>query len=470
MSNLPPPFSDQPSDQPSGQQPSGQQPFGSQPSSPQPSYPPPPGGATPPFQAPPPLSAPLTPAPKKWWAAKWLGLPVGAWLAVGAAVAVGVVAVVVTGGDDDGGSVAPATTPAGTVVTPATSDDAPDDTTEPTLTTPATEPGAETTTLATDFPDPFDEVEEVAGSPEGATGTRDAPVPPGVVADIGGGWRLQVVDVVADASAAVAAASEFNEPPPAGSTFTLVKVALGYFGVEDPQSGFQPTITGVGASSSELDTSCGTVPDEVDLFTDVFAGGVLVGNLCFVTTPDDVAALQVYGLGDFFAEEGVFLDAASAPSAATTLATMEGPQPGAASTAGRLAPTPLATPVDLGEGWTMTVTGPARDITDATMAYNDFNEPPPDGYRFIGLDVVYAFDGAGSSAAYSVTTKAVGDANIELAQDCGDFPDAADTFIDLFAGGSTTGTICFVVPVDAPQFVLYAWSDFTVPATVFAIS
>ena len=459
MSNLPPPFSDQPSDQPSGQQP-----FGSQPSSAQPSYPPPPGGAPSPFQAPPPLA----PAPKKWFAQKWLGLPVGAWVAVGAAVAVGVVAVVVTSGDDDGSSVSPATTVVATVVPPATSDDAPDDTTEPTITTPATDPAPDTTTVATDFPDPFDEVEEVAGSPDGATGTRDAPVPPGVVADIGGGWRLQVLDVVADGSAAVIAESEFNDPPPAGSTFTLVKVALGYFGVEDPQSGFQPTITGVGSTSSELDTGCGVLPDEIDLFTDVFAGGVVTGNLCFVTAPDDVASLQLYGLGDFFAEEGVFLDATTAPDAATPLATMVGPQPAAASTPRRLAPTPLATPVDLGDGWTMT--GPANDITDATMAFNDFNEPPPAGYRFIGLDVVYAFDGAGSSAAYSVTTKAVGDANVELSQECGDFPGAADTFIDLFAGGTTAGTICFVVPVDSPQFVVYAWADFTVDATVFAIS
>ena len=48
------------------------------------------------------------------------------------------------------------------------------------------------------------------------------------------------------------------------------------------------------------------------------------------------------------------------------------------------------------------------EVPDLTGLKVDSSSLAPDGYRFIGLDVVYAFDGAGSSAAYSVTTKAVG--------------------------------------------------------------
>ena len=56
----------------------------------------------------------------------------------------------------------------------------------------------------------------VAGAPAGERGTQDSPVAPGAVADIGAGWRLQVLDYLPDAAAAIAAENEFNDPPPAG--------------------------------------------------------------------------------------------------------------------------------------------------------------------------------------------------------------------------------------------------------------
>ena len=63
-------------------------------------------------------------------------------------------------------------------------------------------------------------------------------MPVGSIADIGGGWRLQILNVNPDAAAVISAENSFNEPPPAGSTFTLVTIALGYFGLEDPKTTF----------------------------------------------------------------------------------------------------------------------------------------------------------------------------------------------------------------------------------------
>ena len=310
---------------------------------------------------------------------------------------------------------------------------------------------------------------EIAGAPAGAAGTRDQPVPAGEVANIGGGWRLQVLAVTPDATAEVLAYNEFNEPPPAGSTFTMVKVALGYFGKDDPASAFMPTIIAVGSANIELPAECGSLPDSIDIFTSVFAGGVLIGNLCFVTSPADFPSLQIAAEGDFFQDRQVIL-ATDAPASATPMVALSGPQPGAASTPARLDPTPIGTSQDVGDGWSVTVNSAARDITDAVMAENQFNDPPPAGFRFVGIDVTYSFNGEGSDSAFTVTTAAVTDSNVQLSFECGSIPNSLDEFSDVFAGGSVTGQLCFVVPEGSGPLVLYSAGGFDAETVTFASS
>ncbi len=396
-------------------------------------------------------------------------MPIWGWIALGGVLLVGVGgAAALIGGDDNEGVGAPTT-----VLTPDTSTAS----SELVITAPETEATTETTDapVATDLPAsettvvPPASSEVVAGAPPGIKGDRESPVPLGTIADIGGGWRLQVLEVLPDGAAAVAAENEFNEPPPAGSTFTLVKVALGYYGLNDPSTAYQPTISAVGASNLELESSCGSLPTELDVIVDVFSGGVVVGNICFITTPADSSSLQLYAVGDFFESDEVFLQASGAVAGATPMAALAGPQSGAVSTPARLSPTALSTAVDVGAGWTMTVTGPARDITELVMTENQFNEPAPEGFRFIGVDVSYAYSGTDPSAAYQITAKAVGDGNVELRAGCGVIPGEIDTFTDVFAGGTVAGTICFVVPSASPSMVIYASADFDTSPVMFAV-
>ena len=187
-------------------------------------------------------------------------------------VAAVVTTVLVMGGSDKGSTSTP------TVVAPSTAPASSSATTEP-GTVATTEPviTAAPTTEAGTLPPT--EGGEVAGAPPGVVGDRAHPVPAGTVANIGGGWRMQVLGVVPDAAAQIAANNEFNDPPPAGSTFMLVNVALGYFGKDDPHPAFEPTISAVGGDSVELDSDCGTIPTALDQFADLFAGGVITGNL-----------------------------------------------------------------------------------------------------------------------------------------------------------------------------------------------
>ena len=392
---------------------------------------------------------------------KIAGLPLWGWLCIALVVVVGVVGAVVASRDDASPATAPTTSQALSRTTLAETDTTASDTTDSIATEPVD------TIVDVTVPAGPDAAGEVAGSPVGQRGDRDRPVSAGSIADIGGGWRLQVLGVVPDATAQIQEANEFNDPPPAGSTFTMINVALGYYGLEDPVSSFNPTISAVDGSNVELASECGVLPDELELFTEVFAGGVLTGNICFVTTPANVAGLQLYARGDFFTEGEVFMEVAT-PASTTPLPTLSGPQTGASSTPARLSATPIGTAADVGEGWSVTATGAARDITDQVMSENSFNDPPPDGFRFIGVDVTYAFNGTGTGSGFTVTTAAVGDSNVSLSDDCGVIPAAIDVFTDVFAGGSVSGSLCFVVPVGSTTITLYSSATFGSTPIMFA--
>jgi hypothetical protein len=397
---------------------------------------------------------------KRWiWVVAVIAL-----LAGGAAVAVNVTKDDATDADEasvatDDESTDDSTDPTSPLVTDSILSEA----SEPIVTPEATAAAAPTGTSATAS-------DEVAGSPAGAKGDRASPVPVGSIADIGGGWRLQIVDINPDAAAAIAEENPFNEPPPAGSTLTLITVALGYFGLEDPKTVFEVSISAVGSGNVELAAQCGLVPQDLLTFSQVFSGAVVLGNVCFVTTPEDIPALQLYASGDLFGGDDVFLDASTTPADVVPMASLAGPQTGAASTAARLSPTPIGMAADIGEGWTLTVNTPASDVTDAVLAANDFNAPPPDGFRFIGVNVTYAYSGEGSASGFSVSANAVGDSNLSLSNQCGVTPDAIDLMADLFSGGSVSGGLCFVVPSGSPNLVLYATANFLGTNVMFATS
>ena len=397
------------------------------------SFPPPPPPPPPPIDPPPPVT------PKR------SGVPPWVWVVgVVALLGGGAVAAFALGGDDKD-KPASATTAAGSATTIDTPGSEPDstevtDTTPNTDTTPGTTPG---------------------GVPAGIGGTRDAPVPVGQVADIGGDWRLQVLDVIPDASAMMAADDEFFQPAPAGFTYMLVKVALGYFGTEDPKVGFEPDLAVLGTSSVTLDNFClSTVPDEVDFFNYLFSGGVVVGNACYIAPVGEAGSFVMYGRGDFFDEEGEYLALDTPTAAVQPMAALLGPQPGAQSTPARLAPAPLGTTTAVGPDWQVTVTGAARDITAEVLAANEFNDPPPAGFRYVGVDMTFAYSGAGGASPAQVSIGAVGSDNVQHDGYCGIVPGELDRFTDLFAGGSASGTMCVVLPDDGGAVALFATADF----------
>ena len=412
------------------------------------------GGPSLPPPVPAGASSPVVEPKKVWWK-KWWVITIGV---VAALLVIGALAGQGAGEDaGEGATDAPSTTDATSAVedeveAPATTDAAAD--TEAPGSTDAPEPPAETDPPATT--EPPTSGDSIAGAPAGSTGDRSNPVPTGVLADIGGGYRLQVLSVTDDATGLVAAENQFNDPPPAGSRFTIVEVALGYYGFDDPQSGFLVSVQAVGSGSTQLEANCGVIPNDLDQFSDMFGGGVIRGNLCFVTTPADTGLIQVYASTGFTGDE-VFLDASVTPATVADMPTLPGIQAGTTSEEERTSPTPIGTGVDVGEGWSLAVTGPASDITDSVLSENQFNEPPPEGFRFVGVPVRMEYSGDSSSNAFAITVSAVGNTNLQYAEECGVIPGELDAFGDVFAGGVVEGQVCFVVPAeDLGSMTVYA--------------
>lgn len=310
--------------------------------------------------------------------------------------------------------------------------------------------------------------DSIDGAPDGERGDRSNPVPVGVIADLGDGWRLQVLDVMEDATAQVLDENMFNDPPPEGRRFTLVSVALGYFGLDDPAPPVTTSISAVGSADRQLTDSCGVIPDSIPVFVDFFAGGVLVGNVCFVTGPEDEGSLLLNARSGVLGPE-IVLEASTATASVDVMSSLRGINDGAASTDRRRSPIAVGTAAEMGDDWTFTVTGPATDITDAVLAENMFNDPPEEGFRFVGVGVEFSYSGDGSANAFMVNMNAVGDSNVQLAKDCGVTPDQVELFTDVVAGGSTAGNLCFVVPEeDIGSIVLYGSAGFGTDARFFA--
>lgn len=145
-------------------------------------------------------------------------------------------------------------------------------------------------------------------SPDGSlTRERENPIAVGTATDIGNGWTLTVNGVRPDGTAVLAAASEYNDPPPAGSEYVLVDVTIDYAGEEESYAssvqleaaGDSNVVTSGGSCSSSWDES-------LDQFTEMFSGASVTGEVCFVVDAGDLASLQLLAATGWGEEPSVF--------------------------------------------------------------------------------------------------------------------------------------------------------------------
>ena len=140
--------------------------------------------------------------------------------------------------------------------------------------------------------------------------------------------------------------------------------------------------------------------------------------------------------------------------------------PGATTTSIRTGRGSASEPYEIGESfeiryqlfdedekvWAMSVVGPAVDQTDAVLAENQFNEPPPEGQRFMvaPMRITYV-SGPELSDLFDFSFKAIGSERVvrtTFDPSCGVLPNGLDVLGELGPGGTLEGTVCWVVPED----------------------
>lgn len=135
----------------------------------------------------------------------------------------------------------------------------------------------------------------VAGG--GSGGTRDAPLPVGTEIDLGNGWRVTVVsaDLGPGAGEAVAAASQFNNPPENGMRYIVVNISASFVGrpdasTESPFFGVDYSVFGsANVERSTFDSSAIAPEPALDSLAELAAGGVASGNLVLQVGADETA-------------------------------------------------------------------------------------------------------------------------------------------------------------------------------------
>ncbi len=129
-------------------------------------------------------------------------------------------------------------------------------------------------------------------------GTKDSPVKLASSAMLDNGYGVTVNTYTSDATAAIAAANEYNDKPTAGMRYVLVNLTMLNDGGDTDKRipGYDLILKAVSASGKSYENSdCSVVtPEPLDRFVDLFKGKSTTGNVCFLVDDADAADLTMY--------------------------------------------------------------------------------------------------------------------------------------------------------------------------------
>lgn len=148
--------------------------------------------------------------------------------------------------------------------------------------------------------------------------------------------------------------------------------------------------------------------------------------------------------------------ATTQPPTTTTPPTTVPPTTAAPQTGTRDNPIPLATFVEVGDGWSMRVNSANLDATQLILGDNQFTDPPAEGNVYVIVNITARYDGADASSNAGVQVNLLGTGtNAAIDQAYTSPPgERYNSSVELFQGGETTGEIVFEVsPADLGSLV-----------------
>lgn len=299
----------------------------------------------------------------------------------------------------------------------------------------------------------------------GVAGTADDPAPASLAVPVGEGFTIAITDYTPDAAAMI---EEIDGSPPFiedGEMISLLAYDIAYNGTDEPSNLNSTNLQLVGSDGVGISqTSCGNIPNQTYFgSTEVFTGGSRSTVACFSAAPAAFPTPPIVSVEAGFSGSAVFFDASATAESPTSVTGTTGPSPDGSLTDDRTAPNALGTAVDIGDGWTLTINDTNLDAEADVIAANEFNDPAPEGEVYVLVDVTMGYDGDEASASlFSVDLDLVGDSNLSANSSCSasSLPDELDTFSELFAGGSVTGSLCFLADAnDVSSLVAYATGE-----------
>lgn len=280
-----------------------------------------------------------------------------------------------------------------------------------------------------------------------------------------GDWVVRVIAITPDASAAIAAENDFNDPPAEGKQFFMTTLQATYVGNESATFWLDMTLKAVGASSVAYEgggeVSCGVIPDSANDAGEVFPGGTITGNVCWAINSADAASLTMIAeAGLSLSDDGrrfLSMDPAATPVEDSTTANAPAPQ--------GITGVPIGEAVQAGD-WTVKVVSVTPDASTIVTAENQFNEPPAEGKQFFMATLEATYTGTESATFWlDMTLKAVGVSSVAYetsGSSCGVIPNSINDAGETFPGGTVTGNVCWAINVsDAPSLTMLAEGSFS---------
>ena len=98
-------------------------------------------------------------------------------------------------------------------------------------------------------------------------------------------WEVTVGEANTDANQLVFDEYEYNDAPPAGSSYVLVPVTVKYIGTESGSPWFDMTIEFVTAEGNTIEEASALIPNALYDIADLYPGASGTGNMVFIMTP-----------------------------------------------------------------------------------------------------------------------------------------------------------------------------------------
>jgi hypothetical protein len=231
----------------------------------------------------------------------------------------------------------------------------------------------------------------------------------------------------------------------------MARISASYTGTGSDRFDGSFRLRALGASAVTKTTfgnSCGVIPDDLP-DPEVFAGGVVSGNVCWEIPSSDALSMLLYD-DPFLGEMGTTFLSMIPPG--QPVPPVAGPPPLAplpATGATRGNPVLRGTVVPFAGGWNVQILSVTPNATSLVLAENQFNDAPAAGHQFFLARVSATYAGeAQARFDGSFRLRVVGDSGVVLttfSNSCGVIPDDLPD-PEVFPGGTIVGNLCWEVP------------------------